>query len=165
MLALLLMLVGCGDSNSGGSSNGDSASKQELKGARVDTESFSIIVPDNWTSIDISNGIQMYKPSNETIKVTLNEARGNENLAKKKIDVDAERYEGTSPQEIEMLGLTFWVTSFEYAGIEQNFHYTVKDDSLIFIETVKGDYSSPEFAAIIESIEFKYHFTYQCVIF
>lgn len=148
ILVLALTIAGCG----GDSSSSGSAPKAEIKGERFEAEGFSVIVPDKWEAMDIKNGIQMYKPTNETIKITLKKDAQSAQVKTKGV---TERYEGSEPKEVEFIGIKFLTTSFEYSGMDQTYYYADLEEELLFIETVKGDYNTPEFAGIIDSIEFK----------
>lgn len=169
-LSLFLLISGCSD-NSGGEpsaagtpTGSPEASPQvseaaapeagSLEGDPYSAEKFTITVPDGWEVMDVDGGVQLYKMSGEIIEVHFRGENQGEDHAKQQAESNASMYSGTTPEEVELLGKMFWATTFTASGVEQTSYLRMEDGVLLSIKCAKGNYETPDYAAIIDSIVF-----------
>ena len=104
----------------------------------------------------VDGGVQLYKMSGEIIEVHFRGENQNEDHAKQQVEVSANQYSGTTPAEVTLLGKTFWTSTFTVSNVEQTSYLRIENGKLLSIKCAKGNYeSTPEYAAIIDSIVFK----------
>lgn len=125
-----------------------------LEGETYSAEKFSITVPEGWEAMDVDGGVQLYKMSGEIIEVHFRGKNQGEDHAKQQAESNASMYSGTTPKEVELLGKTFWATTFTASGVEQTSYLRIEDGVMLSIKCAKGNYETPEYAAIIDSIVF-----------
>ncbi len=141
-LMALLMLAGCGsDSDSGAA--GEPAEEAQpavptVKGERYETETVSMVVADGWDVMDISGGLQAYLGISKAVEVWVRGSGLADDAAKKSMENFAANYDGTDVEEMELFGLPFYATSFEFSGMQQTKYGAVKDGKQIEI-TLAGE--------------------------
>lgn len=164
-LALFLLVSGCSgntntskpDSTPDTAADSNETTSSEitlLEGDSHKYDKFSITAPEGWETMDVQGGIQLYKMSGEIIEVHFRGENQTEDHAKQQAESLASQYSGTTPTETELLGKTFWTTTFTASGVEQTSYLRMEDGVLLSIKCAKGNYETPEYAAIIESIVF-----------
>jgi hypothetical protein len=166
VLALFLLITGC-SSKSGTTKTEASASvaqisgttspeKTALEGSTFETDKFSITVPKGWESMEVDGGVQLYKMSGEIIEVHYRGMNQNEGDDKQQVESVASQYSGTTPAEVELLGKTFWSTTYTASGVKQVSNLRIEDGVMLSIKCAgPGFDTNPEFTAILDSIVFK----------
>ena len=157
-LLLLLLLAGCsgGTAPAATAPPAAEATPQALEGETFTAEKFTVTVPKGWEAMAVDGGVQLYKMSGEIIEVHFRGSGQSEDHAKQQAESNASTYAGTAPAEVTLLGKTFWATTFTASGVEQTSYLRMEDGVLLSIKCAKGNYeTTPEYAAIIDSIVFK----------
>ncbi|MFH1513066.1 MAG: hypothetical protein ABIG45_06900 [Bacillota bacterium] len=157
-LTLLVLLSGCsgGTAPAATTAPAAEAAPQALAGVTFEAEKFSVTVPEGWESMAVDGGVQLYKMSGEIIEVHFRGENQTDDSAKQQAESNASAYSGTTPAEVTLLGKTFWATTFTAAGVEQTSYLRIENGVLLSIKCAKGNYeTTPEYAAIIDSIVFK----------
>lgn len=127
-------------------------------GALKETADFKLMVPDGWEFSDFGNGaVQTYNKSGSYM-VELKKA-GN-NMTEKDVESGlasiAKQYSGTDPEKVDMLGLTFYKTTFDRSSTHQTLYTALKDGAKISINLVGADHETePTIQGVFKSIELK----------
>jgi hypothetical protein len=127
----------------------------EVKGTAAETDKFSMIVADGWEKMDITGGFQIYK-GNDIIQVTVSGMNVTEDEDKSLLENMASQYDGTALEEVNMLGVKFYKTSFTYSGVEQTIYSGVKDGEQVKIQLAGKDHmNNADIMTMFESIALK----------
>ncbi len=166
-IAAMLLVAGCGGSDDAASPEaapeaadeaGDApaADAPEVDGERHETDTVSMVIADGWDVMDIDGGLQAYKGNVAAVEVWVRGSGLSDDDAKKAIEKFAEDYEGTMLMEVDLLGLTFYHTYFEWSGTEQSKMSAYKDGARVEIGVVGPDHEDDEeIAGMIHSIILK----------
>lgn len=125
---LVFLFVGC--TNTSPDDKIETDQETNYSGSTVETENFSILVPDDWEYMDIDGGLQLYKNSGEVIEVDYRGFNQGENHAKLQVENSAKNYDGTTPEEVSFLGKTLWRTEYTFSDKPQVFYATIEDGIL-----------------------------------
>ena len=162
MIAAMLLVAGCGSKDAtpaGDSGSGDSpgaAAVPTISGERFETETVSMIVADGWDVMDINGGLQAYKGISKAVEVWVRGSGLADDAGKKSMENFANNYGGTAVEEMEMFGLTFFSTTFEFSGMKQTKYGSVKDGQQIEITLAGEDHlEDEEIMGMFYSIEIK----------
>lgn len=132
------------------------ADNAALKGEVYKTDRFSITVPDGWEKMDVQGGVQLYKMSGEIIEVHYRGENQSEDHAKQQAESVASQYGGTDPKEVELLGKTFWTTTYTASGVKQTSYLRMENGEMLSVKCAGANHETdPVFAAILQSIEFE----------
>lgn len=163
-LSLFLFVSACSGNSGKNTSTASEASTQVseaaapktdlLEGEAYSAERFIIIVPKGWEAMDVDGGVQLYKMSGEMIEVHFRGENQGDDHAKQQAESNAGMYSGTTPTEVELLDKTFWATTFTVSGVEQTSYLRIEGGVMLSIKCAKGNYETPDYAAIIDSIVF-----------
>ncbi len=127
-----------------------------LEGTSYESDSFSIIVPDGWEVMDVDGGVQLYKTSGEIIEVHYRGSNQGDDHAKQQVENLYEQYSGTTPVETELLGKTFWKTTFTTSGVYQTSYMRMENGEMLSVKLAGANHENdPEFEAIVNSVVFK----------
>jgi hypothetical protein len=143
MIALML-LPGCGSddsaapSESGGDAPEPAADQPAISGDRHETDNVSMIIADGWEVMDIDGGIQAYKGMSRAVEVWVRGSGMGDDSARESIENFASNYDGTDVQEMNMHGLTFYYTTFDFSGMFQTKYSAIKDGQKVEI-TLAGE--------------------------
>ena len=127
-------------------------------GALKETADFKLMVPAGWEFSDFGNGaLQTYNKSGSYM-VELKKA-GN-NMTEKDVETGvaaiAKQYSGSGPDKVDMLGLTFYTTTFDRSSTHQTLYAALKDGVKISINLVGADHETePTIQGVFKSIELK----------
>jgi hypothetical protein len=161
MIAVIGAFTACGggDAKSGTVPKEDGAKPEEtaaeVKGTVAETDKFSMIVVDKWEKMDISGGFQIYK-GNDIIQVSVSGMNVTEDEDKALLENMASQYDGTPLEEVNMLGIKFYKTSFTYSGVDQTIYSGVKDGEQVKIQLAGKDHmNNADIMAMFESITLK----------
>jgi hypothetical protein len=167
MMILTGMLPGCANGSSTATVTTTSASAAQTSTAPTATTvleartyqaaNFTLTIPKGWESIEIDGGVQLYKRfpsmSGEIFEVSFRGSGQQEDLAKQKVEELVKKHDGTTPESVDLFGLTFWTTSFRLTGVPQKHYYCVKAGVLITILYKGINFeSNPVFKEILDSI-------------
>lgn len=169
-MMLATLVIGCAndeDSGAGETKDPDEVSETEngateepaaeaIAGEKYETDNFSIVVPDGWEVMDVEGGVQLYKMSGEVFEVHFRGSGQSEGHVEQQTEFTAENYEGTTPEEVDLLGKRFWTTSYTAAGVPQVSYITIENGVMISVKYGGPDYQdNPDFEGILNSIVFK----------
>jgi hypothetical protein len=122
----------------------------------VETDDFSIVVPDGWEQMEVDGGFQLYKMSGEVVEVRFLGFNQGETHAQLQVEQQAESYGGTEAKEIELRGKTFWNTRYTLNGVDQIFDVCIEDGVMISVKYAgPGLDTNPEYMEVINSVQFK----------
>lgn len=158
MLAFLLTagFVSCGQSGEKAEAGGEEAAS--VPGIVKESADFKILVPEGWEFQDFGNGtVQTYNKSG-TFLVQLQKA--GMNMTEKDVESSLEslrkQYNGTPMKKMDMLGLSFYTTTFVAAGRSQTFYNALKDGKKISIGLSGPDHEKdPTIQAVFKSVALK----------
>lgn len=128
------------------------------QGTIKETADFKIMTPDGWEFSDFGNGtVQTYNKSGSYM-VELKKAGSNMSEADVESGVAniAKQYKGTGPDKVEMLGLTFYRTTFDRSSMHATLYAALKDGTKISITLFGADHETDAtMQAVLKSIEIK----------
>ncbi len=165
-LAAMLLVAGCGGSDdaaapeaaadtAGEAADAPAADVPQVDGERHETDTVSMVIADGWNVMDISGGLQAYK-SNAAIEVQVQGSGHSDDDARARAEQVIDSYDGTMIMELDLLGLTFYHTYYEWSGTEQSKMFAVKDGAVVVIGVTGPDHEDDEeIAGMIYSIIFK----------
>ena len=125
---LVFFMVAC--TNTSQPEKVDSGPEASYAGQTVETENFSILVPDDWQYMEVDGGLQLYKNSGEIIEVHYRGFNQGATHAKLQVENMAKNNKGSTPEEISFLGKTLWHTEFTAADKAQVFNAGIEDGIL-----------------------------------
>ena len=166
-MATMFLVAGCGGTDDAAAPDaaGDTAADEaadapaadapQVEGERHETDAVSMIIADGWDVMDISGGLQAYKGNVAAIEVKVQGSGQSDDDAKARAEQVAESYDGTMITEVDLLGLTFYHTYFEWSGTEQSKLFAVKDGAVVEIGVTGPDHEDDEeIAGMLYSIIF-----------
>jgi hypothetical protein len=113
------------------------------QGTIKETADFKITVPAGWEFSDFGNGaVQTYNKMG-TFMIELKKA--GENMTDKDVEAGvaslAQQYKGTTPEKVEMLGLTFYKTTFDRSSQHHTFYAAInKNGKKVSIDLMGPDH-------------------------
>lgn len=161
ILAALIALVAfsaCGKEDGGDKTTkaGETTTEAAIQGVKVETDKFSIVVPDGWEKMDVEGGFQLYKMSGEVVEVHFRGFNQGADHAKLQVENMQKNYNGTAVKEIELLGKKFWNTTYTAADVPQVLNACIEDGVMISIKYAGKDLeTNPVFMDIVNSIVWK----------
>jgi len=161
MFVTMLLVSGCGSKEAaptGDPDAGDSPGTPvpTISGDRFETETVSMIVADGWDVMDINGGLQAYKGISKAVEVWVRGSGLADDAGKKSMENFANNYDGTAVEELQMFGLTFYSTTYEFSGMKQTKYGSVKDGQQIEITLAGEDHlEDEEIMGMFYSIELK----------
>jgi hypothetical protein len=166
-LATMLLMAGCGGSDDAAApapaedaaddpaEAPPAADVPEVDGERHETETVSMVIADGWDVMDIPGGLQAYKGNVAAIEVKVQGSGQSDDDAQARAEQVADSYDGTMIMELDLLGLTFYHTYFEYSGTEQSKMFAVRDGAIVEIGLTGPDHEDDEeIAGMLYSIIF-----------
>lgn len=99
-------------------------------GKTVEVENFSILIPDGWEYMEVDGGLQLYKSSGEIVEIHYRGFNQGESHARLQVENLAKNNNGTTPEEVRLLGKTLWRTEFTLADKPQVFCAAIEDGIL-----------------------------------
>lgn len=163
LVLIVMPLAGCGGSASSESAGqADSAettaaAAEEVKGEMIENDKFSMIVADGWEQMELSGaaGFQVYK-GNDVIQVKVSGMNVTEEEDKTLLENMKEQYGGTDLEEVSMLGMKFYKTSFTASGVDQTIYSGVRNGEQVSIQMAGKDHqNNKDIKAMFESIKLK----------
>lgn len=128
------------------------------QGTVKETADFKIMVPDGWEFSDFGNGaVQTYNKSGSYM-VELKKAGSNMSDADVESGVAsiAKQYKGTGPDKVQMLGLTFYRTTFDRSSMHATLYAALKGGTKISITLFGANHETDAtMQAVLKSIELK----------
>ncbi len=128
------------------------------QGTVKETADFKIMVPEGWEFSDFGNGaVQTYNKSGSYM-VELKKAGLNMSEAdvEKGVAGIAKQYKGSGPEKVEMLGLTFFKTTFERSSKHATLYAALKDGKKVSITLFGANHETEAtMQAVLKSIELK----------
>lgn len=161
MIVIMFLVTGCGSKEvapAGDPAAGESpgAAVPTISGDRFETETVSMIIADGWDVMDINGGLQAYKGISKAVEVWVRGTGLADDAGKKSMENFANNYDGTAVEEVEIFGLTFYSTTFEFSGMKQTKYGSVKDGQQIEITLAGEDHlEDEEIMGMFYSIELK----------
>jgi len=130
MLAVSLAACGGGGEDAVTEPEGAEPAAAGYAGETLETENFSIVVPDGWEYMEVDGGLQIYKSSGEVMEVHYRGFNQGENHGKLQVESTAGSYGGTAVTEVELLGKTFWYTEYTANNQPQVFYALIEDGAI-----------------------------------
>lgn len=153
---LMLTFAGCGGNTEDKTTKADETTAAAVDGTKIETDKFSIVVPDGWEKMDVDGGFQIYKASGEVVQVSFAGFNQGETHAKLQVEGQVKTYGGTPATEIELLGKTFWNTTYTANGVKQVFNACIEDGVMISVKYGGPNLdTNPEYMDIVNSIIWK----------
>ncbi len=153
-LCMILMLLTWTSCDSAQKNNSDSGSV-EIKGDLYEAEHFTMTIASGFNTMDIQGGVQASR-GNDVVEVWVRGHNLSEDTAEKQAQSMANRYDGTNPQTVQMLGLKFYCTSFEVFNLQQTICIAIKDGKQIQVGiTGRGHTENATLQGMRNSIAFK----------
>lgn len=155
-----LMLAGCGSGNDSPAADDAGGEAEQpvptIDGELHETDTVSMIIADGWDVMDISGGLQAYQGISKAVEVWVRGTGLADDAAQKSMENFAANYDGTEVEEVELFGMTFHATSFEFSGMKQTKFGAVKEGQQIEI-TLAGEnhLDDDEIMGMFYSIVFK----------
>lgn len=158
ILICVLTLTSCSDKTDDEKSTkaGDTTTVA-LSGTKVETEKFSLLVPDGWQKMDVNGGFQLYKDSGEIVEVHFRGFNQAQSRAKDVVEQQATANNGSPAKEIDLLGKKFWSTRYTLNGVDQVLNASMDDEGIMISIKYGGPKldTNPGYMTIVNSIEFK----------
>ncbi len=127
-----------------------------LSGTKVETDDFSLLVPDGWEQMDVDGGFQLYKMSGEVVEVHFRDFNQGDTHAKLQVEGQVKAYGGTQAKEIDLLGKKFWNTTYTANNVEQVFNACIEDGVMISVKYGGPNLdTNPEYMEIVNSVIWK----------
>ncbi len=135
--------------------NSNKVSTKEIKGKYCETEFFTMFIADGYTEMAISGGIQAYKGLN-FIEIHVRGLNQNEADVVASINILAKNYEGSAPDKVDILGLSFYHSSIKAQGVPQDVFLAIKNGKKVSI-TISGENHDKDknLKVMFDSIKFK----------
>jgi len=137
---------------------GTTGANETVPGTVEETENFSFLVPEGWQFMVFESGaVQIYNRT-ATYMVELKKEGYNMTDADLAMvnELFVKQYEGTPLEEVEMLGLKFYKTTFEFGGRQQSLYTALKDGVKISIGMMGEEHATePTIQAVFQSITLK----------
>ncbi len=135
--------------------NAKNVSTKEIRGKYCETEFFTMFIPDGFTEMAINGGIQAFKGLN-FIEIHVRGLNQNEADVIASINILAKNYEGSAPDKLDILGLSFHHSSIVAQGVPQDVFLAVKDGKKVSITLSGKNHDKDEnLKAMFDSIKFK----------
>jgi hypothetical protein len=156
---LLLLSVGlqsCGKSAEQGADK--DSTKPSVPGTVKESAHFKILMPEKWQSSSFADGtIQVY---NAAMTSMVEVKKAGYNMTEKDVEVLignlAKQYNGTPVEKVQVLGLTFYKTTYNAGSSHQTMYNALKGGAKISITLMGPDHEKdPTIQAVFASIEIK----------
>ncbi len=116
---------------------------------------FTIQVLDGWEKKDIPNGVQVSNEQGTVLQIQAFANNISEKENKEALQDLADRYEGTPLEETELLGMTFYRTTYKAYGKEMTFYSGMQRGEQVKIQVSGSSYrSNQDIKTMLESVEF-----------
>jgi len=157
---ILLAFAACGgektDDKDKTTKAGENTTAAAVQGVKIETDKFSMVVPDGWEKMDVDGGFQLYKMSGEIVEVHFRGFNQGATHAKLQVEGQAKAYSGTEAKEIELLGKTFWNTTITVNNVPQVFNACIEDGVMISVKYGGPNLdTNPDYMKIVNSVEWK----------
>ena len=143
----------------------ETVAESKVKGTIYETELFSILVPDGWVTEDLSAedlaaegsvGVVITKDKDVmqlSVLVDIPEAA---TFSKQQVELVVKGLNGTALEEVTILGIKFFKTSYTLDGKDQTIFYGDRNGDVVTIAMGGKDHqNNVEIKAILDSIKFK----------
>ncbi len=126
-----------------------------LEGEQIETDGFSMTAPKGWNRMVIQGGVQLYRGS-DVFQITVDGYNVSQEEDLALLQSLADQYDGTDITTVDMLGMTFYTTSFTALGVEQTFYSAVRDGEQIHIQLGGKDHNdNTELQGMLSSVRLK----------
>ncbi len=121
-------------------------------------EKFQIAIAEDWIKTDIPNGVHLFKPNGDMLQIQMLADFVSDAEDKALLQALAEKYNGTPLEEVELLGIKFYKTTYSAYGKEMTFYSGVKSGEQVKIQISGKSYKdNDDMKAMLESIVFAFH--------
>jgi hypothetical protein len=153
---LAIGFVSCGQ---GGEKGGDRTAEQaKVPGTVKESANFKILVPEGWEFMAFSDGtVQTY---NKSMTYMVEAKKAGYNMTEKDVELLignlAKQYNGTPVEKVEMLGLSFFKTTYTANSSRQTMYNALKDGAKISITLMGPDHEKDAtIQAVFKSVALK----------
>lgn len=151
LIICVIMTTACNQSSAGKNRKAD----EPVKGEMFENEFFSMAVAKGFEKMDIDGGVQVYK-GNKFIEVSFRGFNQSDTEAETSANILANRYNGATPEKVDMLGLTFFKTVIIVNNTPQTVYLAMKGGKKINISIFgKGHENDGELQGMFQSIKLK----------
>jgi len=156
---IVVFIAGCGISGSTSSNVSEvneGESETKVEGGKIyDTQEFSILWPDLWDEIDITDGVMVYT-KDFSVVVTVSGSDVIESGDKALLEDIAKQNNGTPLEEVSMFGVKLYKTSFIADDKDQTVYSGAWNGQQVKIELTGEDHQNNEIIkAVLESIKLR----------
>ena len=168
VLSLLIVFSGCAGNPAGqteppktetapsATAAQSTAAAGSIEGELYESDKFSITVAKGWEAMDIDGGVQIYKNSGEAVQVYFRGSNMSETEPKTQAESQAKQYNGTTPQEVERWGKSWWTTTYSAMDMEQLKYLRIEAGQLVSVAAAAKDIEgNSDILGMLESITFK----------
>lgn len=121
-------------------------------------EKFQITPADGWIRTDIPNGVHLFKPNGDMLQIQMLADFVSDAEDKALLQALAEKYNGSPLEEVELLGIKFYKTTYSAYGKEMTFYSGVKSGEQLKIQINGKSYQeNDDMKAMLESVVFTFH--------
>lgn len=126
----MIIFSGCGKTKLQGDLN------KQTQGKYFETEYFTMFISDTYTGLPVNSGIQAFK-GDKFIEMHVRGNNQTEADIEASINILSKNYEGTTPEKLDIFGISFLHCSIVAQGIPQDVYLAVKNGKKISI-TLSG---------------------------
>ncbi len=174
----MLMLVSCSDAGNRGAGQGDNPVNEsagnvqspendggentpapsEIIGTKMDLDYMTITVIDGWSTMDVTDGIQIYK-GNEVLQIDLQGSGVDEAYVETFIETAISTNDGTDMVTVNLWGEDFLGTTYESNGYDQIVYARLFNDAgqmlVVKLGGISADDIPDDIQAMMDSVVFK----------
>ena len=148
----------------------ETVTESNVNGVIYETDKFSILVPNGWVTEDVSAedlaaedlaaegsvGVLITKDKDSMMLSVLVDIPDAATFSKEQVEKNAELLNGTALEEVTILGIKFFKTSYTLDGKDQTIFYGDRNGDVVTIAMAGKDHqNNVEIKAMLDSIKFK----------
>ncbi|HZK38567.1 MAG TPA: hypothetical protein VFD23_00260 [Clostridia bacterium] len=121
-------------------------------------EKFQITPAEGWIKTEIPNGIHLGNSEGDILHIQMLADFVSDVEDKALLQALAEKYNGTPLEEVDLLGIKFYKTTYSAYGKEMTFYSGVKSGEQVKIQVSGKSYQdNDDMRAMLESVVFSFH--------
>lgn len=121
-------------------------------------EKFLITTAEGWIRTDIPNGVHLFKPNGDMLQIQVLADFVSDAEDKALLQDLAKKYNGSPLEEVDMMDIKFYKTTYSAYGKEMTFYSGVRHGEQVKIQISGKSYQeNDDIKAMLESVVFLYH--------